>query len=1517
MKAEYDFSKGKQGRFYSRDANLNLPTSDEKPDWAGIESPLGKFVVEQARRTLNSYREQPNLVTEHANHERDTAHGGYAHRQLFELVQNSADALSEAPHGKSILIRLTERYLYCADDGKPIDENGVRGLMFSHMSSKRNTAAIGRFGLGFKSVLGVTDSPEFYSRSGSFLFDSRSAAKQLRSTSPTNRFPVLRLPEPIDPHTAKVSDDELRELMSWATNIVRLPIGADAHRNLARQIKNFPAEFLLLVNHVRFLTFEDGKCSRDILLHDRDGEFLLDADGEISRWQRFDTTCRLSCDARNDWPLRGDDEHVPIQWAVPLNRLDRPGYFWAYFPTSTASLVAGILNAPWKTNEDRQNLLPGPYNEELIDAAAAMVADALPRLMTLTDPARHLDALPRRKESGDSEHSVVLRECLFSKLCGYEIVPDQDGVLREISEISYPPEELTNASDPAPLERWAAYPGRPRDWLHHSACKRNRLAAIDRFFHHLPWKEYDSYVESNESDYGYWGGVGEDQAAVRASIAHWLEALLHGNETDTEIRASMAAVKVAAAIPPKIRSSEGLGHIVLTKSGDWQIPDPDSLFLAVDVCIDEISSGSESYVHPELASDSETIKSLRVLGIQSPSPEATFRLIAKRIGFSQNLHDGLYRRFWALSRALEPKDAQEIVAQFGCLDSLRIRTLSGEWQPLHSVLLPGEIVPRDGSRDSVTTVDTSFHKLDENLIREFGVTEKPQGYRNLSLEPQWSEYERNCEEQYRKRPDLPHEPAYGYLGFNLRTGAGPLNVLAVLSDEGGALYTDALLKLPACYKSWTMRHSGTNRKSYPKMKFDSLAIHMLRIHGKIRVADEIVPLADALGSSPRHPEALHTLLAHPMADKLKTVFDLAEPIPEFFGEADPIPLTDIWPGLKEYLPEHRMHCRLAHCERILVLGQLTECVFYSPDLYLLGNVEDDEQRKLRLVVDELELELTAQQIDEILHRRTPQEVEDRRIVIRRHSTDAERLLAALGENTLRAELPDSLLAVLESEGKSTTGIDIAEAAIATWHTDALKQYRTALDHLDPPSHWAGSSRAIKFVRSLGFAAEWAGERRRKRGPFVEALGPYSLPKLHPYQYTITENIRKMLRAKQGNGAERRGMVSLPTGSGKTRVAVQAIVEAMRDDGFVGDVLWVADRDELCEQAVEAWRQVWTSIGAPGSRLRISRMWAGQPKPRPTSDRHVVVATIQTLNAKLSNHRRDYQFLSSSRLVVFDEAHRSIAPTFTSVMQEIGLTRFQRVEEPFLIGLTATPYRGHDEEETKWLVRRYGSRRLDTGAFVCDEPDTVIRYLQNFGVLAQADHETIEGESFSLADILGDALGSVDRLHELEKWRRLPWLPQSVEKRIALSASRTKRIIEAYKTYIEPNWPTLIFATSVEHAKTLAALLNRSGIRSRAVSGETETATRRRVVEEFRGGAVKALVNYGVFREGFDAPKTRAVIVARPVYSPNLYFQMIGRGLRGPRNGGSDRCLILNVRDNIQNFDRRLAFSELDWLWADL
>ena len=1487
--------------------------------WAGPDGELGRYIFEESRRTLDSYRAQPNLVIEHANVEEDTAYGGYQHRQLFELVQNSADALwfdasaremgNHAPAGGRgrIEVRLTGNSLYCADDGEPIAADGVKALMFSHLSPKRGTSQIGTFGLGFKAVLGVSDAPEFFGRSGSFRFDRARARERVRTVvSDAARCPVLRLPEATDPFDCWEQDRVLRDLMVWAANIVRLPLRPGAHDDLRQQLVDFPAEFLLFVDHVGSLTLIDdsGAVNRVLALERVDDDYLL-ADGDATaQWRLFERTHRLSSDARAD-RRPGDDRHeVRVWWAAPVDRLNRPGRFWAFFPTATASLVPGILNAPWKTNEDRQNLLTGRYNEELIGASASLIAEALPLIPTAEDPARHLDVLPRRREAGDSRQADLLRERLFAALHGRAIVPDQNGELRRVGEISYPPTQLTpdRGMDMAPFERWASYPGRPIDWLHHKALTRTRLATVDRLYQ-IPGQP-----------------AWRVSRVTRVSLATWLEALVRRAAPGEAVAASRAAIQTAALVPLNVRTDRGLGEIVLTASGRWREPDPQVLFLPIASPVAGGADDPDSSVHPVLAADEETLSALKDLGLRPPSPEGRFRVIANHVladlshGYAD---DELLEEFWNASRALSEPDALAIIREHrGWRGDLRVRTRSDVWEPVHSVLMPGAIVPGDGSRDDGATVDSKFHEPDLELLGALGVTDAPFVGCDPRWEPVFARYRDWQEQQYRSRDDLRASPQTGYLAFTHYKQVGPLNVLVHLSPEASAAYTDALLSLDATYERWVMWHTGSNRETYPKMKCESLPIWLLRANGQVQTPAGIVPLDDALGPQPASPAALHALLQHLNADKIKAAFDLSDPVPELFGEGDPTPLTDIWPGLGEYLPAHQRNARLVPCERIRVAGAERRCVSHGQDVYLIGSVDDDERTALELVAEALDLGLGHGVIEAILQRRTPAEIEEARAAVRRCSTDAERLLAAVGEQTLRTGLPPSLLAVLEDGHESLTATEIAEAAIATYHTDALRQFRWALDHLGPPGTWSGSQRAVAFVRSLGFSDEWAGERKRPRPAFMEVDGPRSLPELHDYQRTVAANVREMLGSNGLGGLHRRGMVSMPTGSGKTRVAVQAIVEAMRDDGFSGGVLWVADRDELCEQAVEAWAQVWRSEGSEAEQLRISRMWSGQPKPLPTTERHVVVATIQTLNARLSSRPAEYEFLKDFKLAVFDEAHRSIAPTYTSVMQDIGLTYRRREDEPFLIGLTATPYRGHDEAETARLVSRYGSTRLDAGAFADDDPQAVIGELQGMGVLAQADHETIEGGTFRLHD---EELEMMRRFvrgsGEFEQRFLRAWLPDSAQVRIAQSAERTRRIIEAYETHIGPDWPTLIFATSVEHAQTLAASLNRNGITARAVSGETDPVTRRRVVESFRDGEIKALVNYAVFTEGFDAPKTRAIIVARPVYSPNLYFQMIGRGLRGPLNGGDERCLILNVRDNIENFRIALAFSDLDWLWA--
>src|SRR5688572_10943179 len=87
---------------------------------AACDPEASAHVQRESDRCLAAYRAKPSLVREHANIERATAQGGYGHRQLYELVQNGADALVDAPGGR-IEIVLTSDALYCANEGEPID----------------------------------------------------------------------------------------------------------------------------------------------------------------------------------------------------------------------------------------------------------------------------------------------------------------------------------------------------------------------------------------------------------------------------------------------------------------------------------------------------------------------------------------------------------------------------------------------------------------------------------------------------------------------------------------------------------------------------------------------------------------------------------------------------------------------------------------------------------------------------------------------------------------------------------------------------------------------------------------------------------------------------------------------------------------------------------------------------------------------------------------------------------------------------------------------------------------------------------------------------------------------------------------------------------------------------------------------------------------------------------------------------------------------------------------------------
>lgn len=103
---------------------------------------------------------------------------------------------------------------------------------------------------------------------------------------------------------------------------------------------------------------------------------------------------------------------------------------------------------------------------------------------------------------------------------------------------------------------------------------------------------------------------------------------------------------------------------------------------------------------------------------------------------------------------------------------------------------------------------------------------------------------------------------------------------------------------------------------------------------------------------------------------------------------------------------------------------------------------------------------------------------------------------------------------------------------------------------------------------------------------------------------------------------------------------------------------------------------------------------------------------------------------------------------------------------------------------------------------------------------------------------------------------------------------------------------------------MSARLNLAGISAAAISGSTSRVARRYFLDRFQQGDIRVLCNHSVLTTGFDAPKTDMILIARQVFSPVRYMQMVGRGLRGEKNCGTASCRIMTVIDNLGRFEKR-------------
>mgnify|MGYP001219471790 CR=1 FL=1 len=447
--------------------------------------------------------------------------------------------------------------------------------------------------------------------------------------------------------------------------------------------------------------------------------------------------------------------------------------------------------------------------------------------------------------------------------------------------------------------------------------------------------------------------------------------------------------------------------------------------------------------------------------------------------------------------------------------------------------------------------------------------------------------------------------------------------------------------------------------------------------------------------------------------------------------------------------------------------------------------------------------------------------------------------------------------------------------------DNNPQAEIICDFLGVPKYILGSIQEIQQELPR-LAIPWPD-----KSDFIEAMGEqFTTSKtyfksLKYYQSSIFSEVKQTL-----NQAFVRTLICMPTGTGKTRTAMQLICEYLNENPN-RSVIWVADKRELIDQACAAFIETWEFIG--NRPLPICRWYSGS-EDYELQDSMFLATTFGTLL-----HRSDQVRQLPVGLVLVDEAHRAPAENWSRVLNRMIDPRFQTR----MIGLTATPIRGGDDTGNllEFFHKYHQLENPSNGS--------LIHWLESEGFLAYPNYEQVELDvEITLPAPVRRALDngndySSDFLEDLAK-----------------EVVYNRRIATKLIELINDHDSILFFSPSVQHSKMIVTWLRSRGIAAAHIDGETRPDIRHATIESFREKKIQVLSNYGVLDTGFDAPQVDCVFMARPTTSPVVYHQILGRGLRGPALGGTKECTVVDVPFNLETYasKREQSFTEYQRMW---
>ncbi|HNR81404.1 MAG TPA: DEAD/DEAH box helicase family protein [Candidatus Pacearchaeota archaeon] len=348
--------------------------------------------------------------------------------------------------------------------------------------------------------------------------------------------------------------------------------------------------------------------------------------------------------------------------------------------------------------------------------------------------------------------------------------------------------------------------------------------------------------------------------------------------------------------------------------------------------------------------------------------------------------------------------------------------------------------------------------------------------------------------------------------------------------------------------------------------------------------------------------------------------------------------------------------------------------------------------------------------------------------------------------------------------------------------------------------------------------------------------------------------------------QKRILLNLATGTGKTTIAFQ-IAWKLKQAKQIRRVLFLADRNVLRDQAFNTFEPFGNARGY---------IEEGQA---PTS-RDIYFSIYQAMWSEKDGKRIFEQYPKDFfDLIIIDECHRSGFSTWNEILKHFS-TATQ-------IGMTATPkqdenintykYFGDPQKEYQAVYEYSMAQGIDDG------------FLANFllhKVKLNIDKEGVKIEDAvkSGAKIEVPDEAEPNDFYKMEQFEKNIILPDRTEK-------MCEHLAGLIKTYGEMQ-KTIVFCVTMEHAGEVAkhlqnhfAHLGFPNYAVRIVSEETDSMALLKTFQDQAQNVPVVATTVDLLSTGFDAPTVQNIVFMKPIRSPIVFKQIMGRGSRISKEKG--------------------------------